>query len=481
MEERLKAAAGALFLFVLSQVLVLAQGPPLDTFLKAVAGIEVQRDGTSPEHGTGFVVSVDGSIVTLLTARHLFFIGPDSYQNNGTVTFYLDKHHQPPYKAIWVDGSSSLDVAIIRVENVPLSVTQQFPVFYLRADEKPISREDSVRVFGGESEQWQTPGGDITDDGDANSLDGFRFDGKGTRAGFSGAPVLDGNRLLIGIHLGATDSEAAFGRAVRMSRVYEVATQRLGVKMNKVAMGPADSGTASGGPGSITWGSREPSAGTVKLNTKDGLNYVWIPPGTFTMGCSPGDKECYRNESPAHQVTITKGFWMGQTPVTQEACQRVRGRNPNDFKGPGLPVDSIRWRDAKQYCEAVGMRLPSEAEWEYAARAGTTGARYGDLNAIAWYGGRRTHPVGTKQPNAWGLYDMLGNVEQWTADWYGETYYDQRVARDPQGPAGGDNRTLRGGSWSSVPRGLRVSVRSWANPGDRYDGTGFRCVGETLP
>jgi formylglycine-generating enzyme required for sulfatase activity len=229
---------------------------------------------------------------------------------------------------------------------------------------------------------------------------------------------------------------------------------------------------------------RVPTVGTVRENPKDGLKYVWIPAGTFMMGCSSGDSECYVNERPAHQVAITTSFWIGQTPVTQEAYQRVTGKNTSHFKGERLPVDHITWEEAKRYCEAIGMRLPTEAEWEYAARAGTLGARYGDVDDVAWYdgdSGSQTHPVGLKEPNAWKLYDMLGNVFQWTADWYGEKYYNSSEDADPEGPPAGPSRTYRGGSWASFPRSVRASYRGWVQPGyDEYS-FGARCVGKTLP
>jgi formylglycine-generating enzyme required for sulfatase activity len=200
----------------------------------------------------------------------------------------------------------------------------------------------------------------------------------------------------------------------------------------------------------------------MKVNSKDGLTYIWIPAGAFTMGCSTGDNECFDDERPAHKVTITKGFWIGQTLVTQAAYKRVAGTNPSRFKGEQLPVEMVSWYDAQRYCRTIGMRLATEAEWEYAARAGNTGARYGELDAIAWYAGNsgpqlvdgttlyrsdpknyeailiakgnQTHPVGQKQANAWHLYDMIGNVWEWTADWGDKTYYAHSEARDPKGP-----------------------------------------------
>jgi formylglycine-generating enzyme required for sulfatase activity/tRNA A-37 threonylcarbamoyl transferase component Bud32 len=219
--------------------------------------------------------------------------------------------------------------------------------------------------------------------------------------------------------------------------------------------------------------------GDSKINPRDGLKYIWIPPGTFTMGCSPGDSECYDHEKPAHEVTISKGFWLGRTDVTQAAYQRVVGSNPSDFKGDNLPVEAVTWDEARSYCQAISGRLPTEAEWEYAARAGSKAARYGNLNDIAWYDGNsgdRTHKVAQKQANAFGLYDMLGNVSQWTADWYGS--YQVGAARDPTGPASGAVRTLRGGSRLLNPPLVRVSFRLRLAPGDRIGSIGLRCVGE---
>jgi formylglycine-generating enzyme required for sulfatase activity len=214
------------------------------------------------------------------------------------------------------------------------------------------------------------------------------------------------------------------------------------------------------------------------VNPKDGLTYVWIPPGTFQMGASPDDSEAYDDEKPAHQVTITKGFWIGQTPVTQEAWQRVMGNNPSRLKGPKLPVENISWDDAKRYSGAVGMRLLTEAEWEYAARAGTTTSRYGPLDEIAWHSGnsgKMTHEVRQKLPNARGLHDMLGNVWEWVADW--GCAYSPNNATDPQGPTSGTYRVIRGGSWINNVRRARASDRLWYEPASQYNSFGCRVGG----
>jgi len=214
-----------------------------------------------------------------------------------------------------------------------------------------------------------------------------------------------------------------------------------------------------------------------RVNAKDGLTYVWIPPDMFQMGCSPNDPECNADEKPAHPVAITTGFWMGVTLVTQAAYRKVVGANPSNLKGDQLPVEMVSWDDAQAYCDAVEMRLPTEAEWEYAARGGSVAARYAPLARIAWYNansGGTTHQVAQKQANDYGLYDMLGNVWEWVADRYGS--YDGAGA-DPKGPLYGPVRVMRGGSGDNDASVVRVSVRHSYGPEFRDHLVGFRCAG----
>jgi formylglycine-generating enzyme len=172
--------------------------------------------------------------------------------------------------------------------------------------------------------------------------------------------------------------------------------------------------------------------------------------------------------------------------VTQEAYQRVMGKNPSHFRRDRLPVEQVSWHDARAYCEAVGMQLPTEAEWEYVARAGNPADRYGRLDEIAWYAGNsegETHEVGQKQPNAFDLSDTLGNVWEWTADWFDGKYYASYPPPanwiDPKGPAtSGRYRALRGGSWVNFAGDARASDRLRLEPGFRYDFVGVRCAGD---
>lgn len=229
----------------------------------------------------------------------------------------------------------------------------------------------------------------------------------------------------------------------------------------------------------------------MKENPKDGLKYAWIPPGTFQMGCSPGDSECESDEKPSHRVTLSKGFWLGQTEVTVDAYKRFAsgtGRGMpsapsfnSGWSNGQMPVVSVTWEDAQAYCTWAGGRLPTEAEWEYAVRGGSTEGRYGPLDGIAWYdknSGSGAHQVGEKRANAFVLFDMLGNVWEWVSDWYEAGTYANSLAVDPSGPPSGTRRVVRGGSWFSDPRGVRVSYRGWNLPVYSGNYNGFRCVRE---
>jgi formylglycine-generating enzyme required for sulfatase activity len=189
------------------------------------------------------------------------------------------------------------------------------------------------------------------------------------------------------------------------------------------------------------------------------------------------------DENP-HLVRLSKGFWIGRFEVTQRQYERVMGVNPSGFpdSGPEAPVENVSWFDAQSFIRKLNQRgsgqvyrLPTEAEWEYAARAGSTDDSYGPINTIAWYGDnsdQRTHPAGLKLPNAWGLYDTLGNVWEWCSDWYGPYLYQGET--DPLGPRTGLVRVYRGGFWGHLK--TVASRGSSVPPETRFNLIGFRVV-----
>ena len=206
------------------------------------------------------------------------------------------------------------------------------------------------------------------------------------------------------------------------------------------------------------------------------------------MGCSVGDMECKQDELPAHRVAITKAFEIGKYEVTQAEWEAVMGMNYSEFKGPDRPVENVSWYDAQEFLRRLNTRqdgyryrLPTEAEWEYAARAGTTSAFSGPAEQMGWYyenSAARTHPVGQKQANPWGIYDMSGNVWEWTLDWYDEAYYRASPVSNPAGPPKGRFRTIRGGSWVVDSANGRVSRRDYFEDSADFH-IGFRCVRES--
>jgi serine/threonine protein kinase len=221
------------------------------------------------------------------------------------------------------------------------------------------------------------------------------------------------------------------------------------------------------------------------VNPKDNLTYVWVPPGQFDMGCSPDDGECRNDEKPRHHVTISEGFWIGQTEVTQAAYQRVIGSNPSNARGEKLPVEMVSLDEAVHFCLAVGMMLPTEAQWEYAARGGDPAARYGALDTIAWYSdnsGGKMHEVGQKQKNGYGLFDMLGNVSEWTWDIYDAEYYASSPGINPSPHPISDYKenVVRGGSCLNDSPWLRASSRSHDASAGRFLSHGFRCTGHSI-
>ncbi|MBE3068667.1 MAG: SUMF1/EgtB/PvdO family nonheme iron enzyme [Planctomycetes bacterium] len=266
-------------------------------------------------------------------------------------------------------------------------------------------------------------------------------------------------------------------------------------------------GGGCGGEGAPAPPAPSAAAAVEKTTTKTGIEMVLVPAGEFIMGSDRGEPD----ERPAHTVRLG-AFWMDTREVSQQAYQALMGKNPAKFAGPDRPVERVSWLGAVRYCNmrslreglpacydpktlacdpsADGYRLPTEAEWEYACRAGGVAAyAFGDdpagLGKVAWFkdnAAGATHPVGQKEPNAWGLHGMHGNVAEWCEDFYAEGYdAAPGEAADPRGPPSGDERILRGGSWRSSADACRASARASEAPGFAdvcfgYEAYGFRCV-----
>ena len=230
---------------------------------------------------------------------------------------------------------------------------------------------------------------------------------------------------------------------------------------------------------------------TYALGNGVNLEMVLIPAGEFMMGSPDADVGAQSDEKPQHRVLITKPFYLGKYLVTQEQWEAVIPNNPSSFKAPKNPVENVSWDDCQAFVSTLNDKfaktggrfaLPTEAQWEYACRARTTSPWYCGhsdlvLGDYAWYSnnsGNKTHPVGKKKPNAWGLYDMHGNVWEWCQDWYGANYYAASPPDDPKGPDSGAYRVLRGGSWGIRPYVTRSAFRHWLAPGVRYLNLGFR-------
>jgi formylglycine-generating enzyme required for sulfatase activity len=249
---------------------------------------------------------------------------------------------------------------------------------------------------------------------------------------------------------------------------------------------------------------------------RDESSYVKVKPGEFLMGSPDEGKGAASSERPQHPVRISREHEMGKYEVTQRQWEAVMGSNPSAFKGIGLPVTNVSWNDAQEFIKRLQThdgkftyRLPTEAEWEYACRAGSTGAFAGEdwketlerrrrkketgkgktetqslewtkhLEPMAWFDANsleRPHPVGRLAPNAWGLHDMHGNVWEWVEDWYDPNYYKNSPAEDPPGPAAGQSKVHRGGSWQSPVWNCRAAFRGFALPAERNTLTGFRLV-----
>ena len=252
---------------------------------------------------------------------------------------------------------------------------------------------------------------------------------------------------------------------------------------NAVASSSSNTSGYSSGSSSMASGSN-----TISIPVKNGISIemVKVEAGTFMMGATSEMKDPSSDEKPLHQVTLTNDYYMGKYEVTQALWRAVMGSNPSKYKGDNLPVEKVSWNDCQKFISKLNkmtgrkFRLPTEAEWEYAARGGKRSRGYqysgnSNISNVAWYDGNsgsKPHPVGTKQANELGIYDMSGNVYEWCLDWYGS--YSSSSQTNPTGADSGSSRVYRSGSWSCFAWGCRLSFRSSFTPDYRRIGLGLR-------
>ena len=245
----------------------------------------------------------------------------------------------------------------------------------------------------------------------------------------------------------------------------------------------ASSSNNSSGSPSVASGSN-----AISIPVKNGISIemVKVEAGTFMMGATSEMQDPYRWEKPVHQVTLTNDYYMGKYEVTQALWEAVMDSNPSYFKGDNLPVETVSWNDCQEFISKLNsmtgrkFRLPTEAEWEYAARGGKKSRSYqysgsSNISDVAWYDGNsgsKTHPVGTKQANELGIYDMTGNVWEWCQDWYGS--YSSSSQTNPTGAVSGAHRVYRGGSWDFYAGRCRLSYRRYGTPDYRNSILGLR-------
>ena len=276
--------------------------------------------------------------------------------------------------------------------------------------------------------------------------------------------------------------------SVEKNRTYVLVLNQMGMSSNPADVSTTAS-TVSVSPVQVpAVPSNTISDDVITIPVKDGIciEMVKVEAGTFMMGATSEMKNPYDDEKPVHQVTLTNDYYMGKYEVTQALWQVVMGKNPSYFKGDNLPVNYVRWKDCQRFISKLNsmtgrkFRLPTEAEWEYAARGGKKSRGYqysgsSNISDVAWYDGNsgdKTHPVGTKQANELGIYDMTGNVLEWCQDWYGSYYSSSQT--NPTGATSGSRHVNRGGSWAKNVRRSSPSCRYGAIYVDRDLDLGFR-------
>jgi formylglycine-generating enzyme required for sulfatase activity len=440
---RLRTALALLLLFPAAA----SAQEDLETAVSAMVRISGSRNG-SPVRGSGFVVALLPGKATIVTASHVIE-GAEALE----VAFAADRTQRFPVDAFLGSeiGNPRGLAAFQVVGPIPAGVTS----LSFETERQPQRGSELFLVGFPQMEVApQTP---------RRALSGRRgtllLIDQGIGEGSSGGPVLQGGKV-VGI-VTETDEQTTYAVNAVVARE---ALEGWGVKLE---------------------GQTRPEPPAVKTCVsgetllENGIEFVRICPGTFTMGSAENDPRAFDDQKPAHQVTLTSELWLGKTEITNRQYRRFQ---PKQLGEDGLPATDITWTEAKAACEFLGGRLPTEAEWEYAARAGSQAAwSFGndetELDDYAWHeknADGKPHPVATRKPSGWGLHDMYGNVWEWVDDWYAP--YEKGLQIDPAGPQAGDVRVVRGGSFASPAEYLRSAVRGNLGPESRGGAFGFRCA-----
>ncbi len=464
-------ARAVLALLLLLPAAVSAQD--LDRAVSALVRISGERGGT-PVRGSGFVVGLDRGKATIVTASHVI-----EGVERLSVTFAADlSEHFPAGDVLGMEAGHSRGLAVFQVRGeIPSGVTALSfetevrpalgaTLFLLGFPQRSATPRTAQRVLS-------APSGPL-----------LLID-QGVGEGHSGGPVLQ-NGKVVGV-VTDTDEQTTYAVNAVVAREALVGWGvRLGGSTPPAASAPRTTPAAQATRPAAPAPSKPCVPGEERTET--GMVFVRLCPGTFTMGATANDPEAQDREKPAHEVTLNE-LWIGKTEVTNEQYRRFRARHQGEAQ---LPAIDIGWDEAKAACEHFGGRLPTEAEWEYAARAGSRtvwsfGNEETKLGAYAWYqenAGSRLQPAGTRKPNAWGLHDLHGNAWEWVDGWHGPYPGAKRQPWDKS-----DTRVVRGGSFANPPAFLRSSMRGAVQPASLRSGfrakfqigiaphlIGFRCA-----
>ncbi len=415
----------------------------VDSALAAVVRIS-GRHNEIPARGSGFVVARTGSAVTVVTASHVVQRAHFEVVFSGSTERFADVevlHMEADGLAVLeVRGTIPRGVTVLEVdkESRPGPGTSLFVLGFPQISPVPQAKQRIVSARIGTRLVIDQPIGE----------------------GFSGGAVIRGGKA-VGIVTKEDDQSTYAIKGVVIGAFLEDLPVTLGASGEVVAEAVP---------------SKPPCVSGSDVRTFEGIEFVRICVGSFMMGSADGDWD----ERRVHQVTLSE-YWIGKYEVTNKQYRRFR---PDHEGADNLPAVDVNWTEARDFCASFGFQLPTEAQWENAARAGSTarwsfGNNEGALARYAWYGEDfadkgTAHPVGTKEPNKWGIHDMYGNVQEWVADWIRS--YSDEPRTDPPGPSSGPGRGVRGGSFISSPASTRSASRFYNTPKAAVWFAGFRCA-----